>query len=307
MPSAQPPLVSIITVNYNQLELTCEMLDSVKRQSYRNYEVILVDNASQPSAIRQRIARDYPEVRLIMSDTNLGFAGGNNLALPECRGDYLFFVNNDTELTDGLIEGLLACFDRIPQLGCVSPKICYFPEPGQAQPTIQYAGTTAVNSFTARNRTIGAGEADRGQYDKAEATPYAHGAAMMVPREVLEQVGPMSEVFFLYYEELDWCERIRRAGYQIYVEPNTLIYHKESAAVGQDSPLKVEYLTRNRILFMRRNRSSAQVLIFSLFFLGITLPKWLLTYALRGRWAQLKAFWRGASWHLSSAPSKLKY
>ena len=123
---------------------------------------------------------------------------------------------------------------------------------------IQYAGYTPLSKITLRNSAIGCGEADNGQYDTPHPTPYAHGAAMMVKREVIDKVGMMPECYFLYYEELDWSMMIRRAGYDIWYEPACTIYHKESQATGQNSPLKSYYMTRNRLLFAKRNISIPQ-------------------------------------------------
>ena len=293
------PLISIITINYNQLEVSCEMLDSVKELSYPNLEIIFVDNASKNSP-RQHINKHYPEVHFIRSEKNLGFSGGNNLGIKASSGDFLFFVNNDTVLADGLLESLIEVFDKIPQLGIVSPLIRYFPsEETAGKNIIQYAGTTEVNPYTARNTTLGVGEEDKGQYSQAHPTPYAHGAAMMLPRTVVEQVGGMPEEFFLYYEELDWCEQIRKAGYKVYIEPKAKIFHKESLSVGKSSTLKTYYLTRNRIFFMRRNRSPFQVFLFSCFLLIFTIPKNVLLYLMKGEGQHLKAFLRGIWWNIS--------
>lgn len=291
-------LVSLITINYNSLDVTAEMLDSVRKLSYPNLEIIVVDNASKedPEAF---LRKNYPEVIYIRSEKNLGFSGGNNLGIQASKGDFLYFINNDTELIEGSIELLLDCFKTIDQLGAVSPLIYHHPDLHEASgELIQYAGTTPVNTLTARNRTIGAGEIDQGQFQKATPTPYVHGAAMMVPRKVVEKVGMMPEEFFLYYEELDWCEQIRNAGFKIYLEPRAKIYHKESISVGKMSTLKTFYLTRNRILFTRRNRSAGQVFLFSLFLTFCTLPKNLITYLIKGEWQHAKVFLQAIVWHL---------
>ena len=286
------PLVSIITINYNQTQATYELLQSIKKISYTNYEVIVVDNNSKENP-KPLINALFPEVTVILSDKNLGFAGGNNLGLTAAKGDYFFFVNNDTELTEGVIETLLEMFEKVLNLGMVSPKICYYDEPNR----IQYVGFTRINPYTARNTTIGEYEIDEGQYSEPVPTPYAHGAAMMVKREVIERVGMMAETFFLYYEELDWCERIRKAGYEIYVEPNALIYHKESLSVGKLSALKTYYITRNRILFMRRHASNFQWLAFVVFMALFTIPKNLISYAMQRDFKHIKAFVKGILWN----------
>ncbi len=298
--NSSKPLVTIITVNYNQLEITCALFDSIRRNSYPNIEVILVDNASKENP-HQHVTKNYPEVLSLRSEKNLGFAGGNNLALPYVKGEYLFFVNNDAELTDNCIELLLKQFDKNPKLGIISPMLCYYPsEETNHKKIVQFAGSTPVNNFTARNKTIGNLEEDKGQYKVPKSIPYIHGAAMMIPAKVMEVTGPMDEMFFLYYEELDWSERIRKAGFEVYVEPNALVYHKESVSVGKLSTLKTYYLNRNRILFMRRNKSGIHFILFSIFFGIATLPKNAILFILKGQWDHLKAFGKAITWNLTN-------
>jgi hypothetical protein len=295
----QQPLVSIITVNYNALDVTCEMLNSVRRNTYKNVEVIVVDNASSENP-EGYLRKHYPEVKFIRSEHNLGFAGGNNLGIRASCGDFLFFLNNDAELTDGVIETLVALFNRLPGTGIASPKICYQnAKPGSEPDVIQYAGTTHVHPLTARNSTLGEKQTDAGQFRQAQPTAYAHGAAMMVPKKVVENVGMMPEDFFLYYEELDWSEQIRRAGFEVMFEPNAKIYHKESYSVNKISALKIYYLNRNRLLFMRRNRSKKQWLAFCLFLLLFTVPKNTLTFLMKGEWNNLRAFFKAIRWNFT--------
>ena len=290
------PLVSIITINYNQTDTTCAFLESVRWLTYPNYEVIVVDNASaeNPAA---RISQQYPHVRLINNSKNLGFTGGNNTGMAAAQGDYLFIVNNDTELTPDLLERLLEPFAADRQIGITCPKIRYFYAPD----VIQYAGYRPLNKFTGQTGAIGTHEVDRGQYNRSGPTHFAHGCAMMVKREVIDQVGRLAERFFLYYEELDWSLRIQKAGYLIYYQANALIYHKESVSVGKTSPLKIYYLTRNRILFMRRHTNPVQRTLFFAFFLAFVLPKHSLLYSCRGQFAYLKALWKGTWWNIMSS------
>ena len=288
-----PPKVSIITVNYNQPDVTRDLLLSIRRCGlFNSCEVLVIDNGSQES-LEKRIGSMFPEVIFIRSEQNLGFAGGNNLGIAAAKGDYLFFINNDTELTPDLVEKLLAVFAQKKDAGVVCPKICYFEPPH----LIQYVGYSRLNPYTARNTTIGQYETDNGQYKQIMPTHYAHGAAMMVKREAIEKAGMMPEVFFLYYEELDWSEQIKRAGYTIYVEPNAVVYHKESVSVGVLNPLKTYYLTRNRILFMRRNAKHLEKIGFFMFLLFFTIPKNSLFFLFKGQKQHLFAFWKGILWH----------
>ena len=292
------PKVSIISVNYNQAAVTVELLQSIEQLTFKDVEVIVVDNASKedPSAA---LLATYPSVKIIKSADNLGFAGGNNLGIDASTGDYLFFINNDAEIVEGAIEQLLALFERVPNLGVVSPKLCYY-TPDETIDTIQYVGSTEVSTFTGRNRTLGELEEDSGQYIVAKPTAYAHGAAMMIPRTAIEKVGKMPEEFFLYYEELDWCAQFRRAGYEIYVEPNALVYHKESLSVGKLSTLKTYYINRNRIYFMRRNKSILAFLIFSTYLFLLVVPKHALSFAVKRQWQHLEVFLKAIRWNYGS-------
>jgi len=179
----------------------------------------------------------------------------------------------------------------------VSPKFHYFFSKG----TIEYAGYEAVNPFTGRNGMIGCREEDRGQYNEVRETHYVHGGAMMVPRRVIEEVGAMPEQYFLYYEEFDWSEQVKRKGYKIYYQPEALIYHKESMTTGKSSPLKTFYLTRNRILFMRRNASWSAFLVFVSYFVCFTIPKNSVGYLVKGQRDHLRSFWKGILWQFNRA------
>jgi GT2 family glycosyltransferase len=283
------PTISIITLNWNTTDITCDFLRSIKEQNrYEPVEVIVVDNASREDPTRSFEAA-YPGVQVIRNSANLGFSGGNNAGIRAANGEYLFIVNNDTEFTPGLLEGLLEIFSDYPDAGMASPKFHYF----FAKGTIEYAGYAAVNPFTGRNGMIGCRELDEGQYDVVRPTHYVHGGAMMVPRRIVEEVGMMPEQYFLYYEEFDWSEQIKRKGYRIYYQPRSLIYHKESMTTGKSSPLKTYYLTRNRLLFMRRNMPWLTRLVFTFYFILLTIPKNTVQYLYKGQLEHLRSFWRG--------------
>lgn len=286
------PLVSVITVNYRQAAMTCALLDALKKCDYPRLEVFVVDNGTRED-IEDLLSTHYPHVKVIVSEQNLGFAGGNNLALARARGDYLFLVNNDAEPEPKAIANMVRAFQKVEHLGVVAPKIRYFDRPE----IIQYAGFTPVHPITARNRTIGQGEVDEGQHDHSGPMPYAHGAAMMVSRAALDAAGPMPESYFLYYEELDWCRRIQEAGFGIWFEPSALVWHKESISTGAHSPLQTYYLNRNRILFMRRNAAWWSLPAFYLFFGLFTFPRWAITYAVKRQPEHLRALLLALHWH----------
>ncbi len=287
------PFISIITVNYNSTAVTCELLSSILQLKYPHFEVIVVDNHSTENP-SNKFSSILPAVKIVLSNKNLGFAGGNNLGIRHATGEYLLFVNNDTELTPNMIEGMLEVFDKYQDAGVVSPKFHYYFHPD----LIEYAGYQAVNIFNGRNNMIGCKEKDIGQYDELKQTHYAHGGAMMVPAKVIKEVGLMPEIYFLYYEEFDWCEQIKRHGYKIYYQYKSLIYHKESMTTGKKSVLKTFYITRNRILFMRRNMQWASFAVFITYLSLITIPKNTVSFLVKKETDHLKAFWRGVIWNL---------
>ncbi|MEM9649102.1 MAG: glycosyltransferase family 2 protein [Bacteroidota bacterium] len=296
------PLVSIITINYNESGVTLELLQSIRELSYPNYEVIVVDNAS-PKDNPDIIKDQFPEVNLIKSKENLGFAGGNNLGLKQAKGDFLLFINNDTIVPENFIEPLVETLEGDETIGMVSPKIKFHWDPS----LIQYAGYTPMNRWTIRNNSIGYHQKDDGNYDQPGETQSIHGAAMMVPKRIVEEVGAMTEVYFLYYEEHDWAEMVKRAGYKIYYQPKSYILHKESVSTGKFSPLKTYYISRNRILFARRNFKPFPLFVSMLFQGLVSIPKNMVTFLVKREFEHLKAFWNAVSWNLTNgtAPKQL--
>jgi len=268
--------ISIITINYNGLNDTCALIESIPFND--KMEVIVVDNASandEVSTINQR----FPYVKTIKSDKNLGFAGGNNLGIKAARGKYLYIVNNDTIFKDFNVQVLINRLESSKTIGIVCPKICFV----WANNPIQFAGYTPLSRITVRNQAIGFGEEDHGQYEKAHPTPYAHGAAMLIKREAIEKVGLMPECYFLYYEELDWSMMFTRAGYEIWYEPASAIYHKESQSTGQNSPLRTYYITRNRLLLVKRNWSGLTKYLSYIYLIAIVGTRDFFKYALLGK------------------------
>jgi hypothetical protein len=291
-------LVSIITVNYNHSHVTDEFLDAFyKTNEYPNYEIIVVDNASKVNPVPEWKLK-YPDVQFFRSEVNLGFAGGNNLGIAKAKGDLFFLVNNDTEFTPGLMSKLVDSFIEFPQTGMISPKIRYFQQPD----TLQYAGYTEMNYYTARNYCVGQFEKDNGQYDQLTGfTGFGHGAAMMVSKEAIDKVGLMFENYFLYFEEMDWGARIKKAGFEIRLNMQALIYHKESVSVGQKSALKEFFMNRNRILFIRRNAAFLQRIVFYCHFCFLVTPRNILSYIKDGHSDFIPILFRAIWWNITNS------
>ena len=269
--------LSIITVNYNGLKDTCALIESIPFNE--NMEVIVVDNASKEDEASIILER-YPQVNVIKSKTNLGFAGGNNLGIKTAKGKYLFLINNDTIFKEFNVHGLIQRLESSPDIGIVCPKIRF----AWDNNPIQFAGYTRLSKITVRNQAIGYGEEDLEQYDTPHPTPYAHGAAMLIKREAMEKVGLMPESYFLYYEEIDWSMMFTHAGYEIWYEPSCTIYHKESQSTGQNSPLRTYYMTRNRLLLVKRNWQGIYKWLAYCYLTCIVAPRDIIKYLLKGKW-----------------------
>lgn len=294
MENEPKPLISVITVNYNQSGVTLEFLESLYNCNYKNLEVFVVDNGSpndQPDIIKEK----FPSVHLIKTGKNLGFAGGNNVAVDVAKGKYLLFINNDTEVDPGFLEPMVDLLENNHEIGMVSPKIHYFHTPN----TFQFAGFTPFSKITIRNHAIGFGEQDQGQYNHTCETGSIFGAAMLVPRSIIEKVGKMAEIYFLYYEEHDWAARIMRAGYKIYFDGRSLVLHKESISTVKDSAFQIYYMHRGRVLFARRNTTGINKFLSMMYMYFAAMPKTGISFLLRRRVDLVKALIRAMWWNIT--------
>lgn len=289
----QYPKVSVISVNYNQAEMTCEMLESLLAVDWPDLEVIIVDNASpkSPALISER----FPQIKFIQSRENMGFAGGNNLAIKEASGDYILLLNNDTIVPKDFIAPLIETYRRHPTAGIVSPKLVFYFSEG----LVQYAGTGKINPMTCRGMTNGYMKPDSNEFDFEARTELAHGACMMISKEVIDKIGVLDDSYFMFYEEYDYCERAKRAGFEIYYNGHSHILHKQSISVGKNSPMKSYYMTRNRIYFSRKNFYGINRVASILFTCLVAVPKNALMEFFKGNKENSLSILRGAWWNLS--------
>ncbi len=292
------PHVAIITVNFNGVEDTLELLKSLSQLSHPNYSVWVVDNGSTQDC--SSISELFPAVNLIKSAGNLGFAGGNNLAIAKAEADYYLLLNNDTIVKPGFLEPLVMRADSRKQIGIVSPKIMYGPDFS----LIQYAGYTELSAIAIRGFALGSGKPDDGSFNKATETARAHGAGMLIKKSVIDQIGPLPEMYFLYYEEMDFSAMATAAGFQIWFEPASVLYHKESSTVGKSSITKTYFLNRARLIYARRNRTGFTKLLSLLYISIVAFPKEGLTHLLAGRFGHVKALFRAIWWNITHSVQK---
>ena len=286
-------LVSLITIDYNSADHTAALIESLSLSIYQNWELIIVDNGTNSEAEARFKSLGKENISYIKPAKNLGFAGGNNVGIEQSKGEYVFFVNNDTEITPKLLGQLVSRFSDIPDLGIISPKIIF-----HNSNIIQYAGYTPLD-WRMRNRAIGNKQEDSKDFQLLLPTFSAHGAAMMTRKSVIDKVGRMPELYFLYYEEMDWCQMITQCGYQVCVDQESFIYHKESMSIGKANPLKVYYLTRNRILYSKRNQAWKDRFSFWIYSYFIVFPAKAILYTLKGEVKYAKELLKAHLWNLT--------
>ena len=238
------PKVSIILVNYNGEKDTCECIKSLKKITYTNYEIIVVDNASQNQEyVESLLPKD---VIFIKSQDNLGFSGGNNLGIHYAinhGSDYVILLNNDTVVEKEFVIELLKTAQKKDDAGIITGKILYYSKPEY----IWYAGGY-MNLNRARIHHLHIREKEDTNDICEKSVSFATGCLMMMSKEVIEKVGVLDDAFFMYAEDAEYCARIRNAGYKIWYNPKAKIFHKVSASSGgAGSKLSQYYRTRNEL------------------------------------------------------------
>jgi GT2 family glycosyltransferase len=235
----------VIVLCHDGIELTLECLRSLEHQAGGPYWVLVVDSASQDRTA-EIVRREFPGVEVIRSEENVGYAAGNNIGLRYGvdKGAGLFLLlNNDTLLERDCLKSLLTSAMSHPQAGMLGPMVYTWGEGltiSSAGGRIDWDHADAVN--------IGAGEADKGQYG-SRPVDFLNGCGLLVTREAVEKAGLLDDRYFMYWEETDWCTRVRRAGLELRFEPRARMRHKAPIRPIDLGPLPLYYMTRNRLLF----------------------------------------------------------
>lgn len=242
--------VFVIVLNWNGKEDTLDCLQSLRSTAYDNYTVVLVDNGSEDDSVAA-VREKFPEVELVLTGKNLGFAGGNNVGIEyaiKAGADYIFLINNDTTVHPDYLKELVLVAESDAKIGAVGSKIYYHGEPER----IWFAGGK-INWLKNKGEHIGLDEIDKGQFDDIKEVGYLTGCALLVKREVVEKVGVLEDDYFLYYEDADYSLRIQNAGYKTMYAPKSKIYHKVSRSTKPGSASYVYYHVRNGLVNARRN------------------------------------------------------
>jgi N-acetylglucosaminyl-diphospho-decaprenol L-rhamnosyltransferase len=282
--------VSVVTVSYNTRELLRGCLASVFSTlgSGLQYEVVVIDNASSDGSAAM-VRDEYPQVRLLANTDNVGFAAGSNQGIRESGGRYVILLNPDTTTTPGALEKMVALMERRSDVGVVGPKLLYpdgrFQHSAFTFPTLPMI---FLDFFPLNHRLVNSrlnGRYPLALYEKGQPFPVDHplGAALMVRRPVLEQVGLLDEGFFMYCEEIDWCLRIKRAGWKIVCDPGAEIVHYVGRSTSQFREQMYVELHRSRYRLYEKHYTG----------LFRRAARWLVALgmaymSLRARWAHLR-------------------
>ncbi|MFP4381971.1 MAG: glycosyltransferase family 2 protein [Candidatus Sumerlaeia bacterium] len=247
------PFFSIIIVSLNGGEVIATALDALRHDGYARKEVIVVDNGSTDD-LAEKVRGQYPEVRLIQSPINLGFAGGNNLGLREAAGDIMVLLNDDTEVRPGWLDAFARVAAEHDKWGIMGCKLLY-PD-GK---TIQHAGgVIAPNGNTMH---LGYEAPDDGSWDELIQCDYVTGAALAIRRELMDRLGMLDEKYFpIYFEETDYCWRARQLGYEVLYVPDSVVIHHESRTQARFSFRFVVRYTCGRFRFIVKNFTKRELL-----------------------------------------------
>jgi len=280
--------VWILLLNWNNSKDTLDCLNSIFQCSDSEIQgVVICDNGSKDNSVRtlyfclEKNKNDFSHlifkekssfeqkkscnsdtttlpVYLIENPVNYGFAGGNNVGISfieqNLEYDYIYLLNNDTEIESGTVSKMVEKFVSNPKVGLCGSKIIYSSKPN----IIQTLGGAEFNRVFGRAMNIGAMSHVSDPVDEVQVSnrlDYIHGASMMISKPCLNLIGTMEESYFLYFEEIDWAERAKAAGFQLAFANNSIVYHKEGASIGSSyeknkrSPLSTYYMTNSRMRF----------------------------------------------------------
>ncbi len=263
------PLLSIIIVNYNVRDFLHHALVSLQKamKGIRG-EIIVVDNASDDGSI-EMIKHRFPKVRLIASDSNLGFAKANNVGLKQARGKYILLINPDTLVQEDTLQVMIRFFEENPDVGLAGCKIMNpdgtfqlacrrsFPAPWAA-----FTKMTGLSSLFPGSRLFGRYNLTYLSPDETYEIDAVSGSFMLVRREAYEQVGGLDEDFFMYGEDLDWCYRIQRAGWKNYYVHLTQIIHYKGESTKRSNLNEIRMFYQAMHLFVQKHLSSSLVFAF---------------------------------------------
>lgn len=283
------PLIFVVILNTNRRDDTIACLASLSRATYRNVKIIVLDNKSTDGSM-DAIRAAFPEVQLVALEENLGYAGNNNVGITSSMkqgANWILVLNEDTVLDADCLAHLVETGESDPVIGIVGPMVYHHDEPD----VIQSAGGLLGKFWEGKH--LGQNEQDRGQFRSVRPVEWISGCAILVRREVIQQVGMLDPNFFIYWEETEWCIRSSMAGWRIVHVPQAKIWHKGVQRNYQPKPAFTYYGTRNHLLTLSKHNAPFAARFFTWAQILRTLASW----TIKPRWRHTRdhrnAMWKG--------------
>jgi GT2 family glycosyltransferase len=255
------PSVAVVILNWNGQHFLEKFLPSVLASTYNNSQIIVADNASTDDSI-SFLQQHFPAVKIIVNETNEGFAKGYNTALKKVTADYFVLLNSDVEVTPGWIEPIIQLMENDNSIAACQPKILDY----KNKTHFEYAGASGgfIDSLgypSARGRVLENIEEDKGQYNDAIPCFWATGAAMFVRASVYNTLCGLDEYFFAHQEEIDLCWRIQLSGHKVYVQPASIVYHVGGGTLPKGNSKKTYLNFRNNLIMLWKNTPSSNLIL----------------------------------------------
>jgi GT2 family glycosyltransferase len=268
------PLASIIVLNFNGEKYISQCVKSILKSDYNNFELIIVDNNSSDHSI-EIIEQEYNDnrIKIIKSEKNLGFAGGNNLGAEHAKGKYFVFLNIDTIVDSQWLSELVSVMESDNTIGAAQPKLLSLDDKtifDSAGDYLDFFG----NSFRRGGDWL---EKDNGQYDNVREIFSARGAALITRKEIVEKIGLFDDDYFLDFEDIDFCWRVRLFGFRIVFVPTAIVYHKGGGISSANPTVKSIHPSKNRFTTMIKNYDTTNMINYAIlpfllnFFTGLPL------------------------------------
>jgi len=286
------PLVSIIIVNWNGHKWLGKCLRSLEVQTYKNFEVIFVDNASTDDSVAY-VRKNFPGVKVIETGSNLGFAGGNNIGYSNSVGDYILLLNNDTFVPEDYLEVFIRVFDVIPNVGSAQSKLVLMDK----RDTLDVCGSYWTASTFLYHYGY-AQDATDSKFNNPLPVFSNKGAAMLIRRDVIEKIGLFDVDFWCYYEETDFCHRVWLAGYECWYYPAVTCYHAMggSSKLFDNSFIQFHNFKNKLISFLKNFSFSNLIWIVPTYFLINVILS--LLWLVQRRWKHVFALWNAIFWNI---------
>lgn len=285
------PLLFVIVLTNNRHDDTLACLASLHQSDYQNMQIILLENLSMTDS-PEVLQHDFPNVQTIRLYENLGYAGNNNIGIQaaiEQGAEWILVLNDDTVLEPSCLSSLIEVAESEPKIGILGPLVYHFDEPQ----IIQTAGGSLGRYWMIGH--LGQDERDRGQFNTVRDVDWISGCAILVRRELVEEIGMLDADYFLYWEEVEWCVRARKMGWRICHVPQAKLWHKgvKQYSNYQPKPYVTYYVTRNHLYTLLKHQAPWRAYAAAFMRIFQTLLSWSLRPKWRAQHQHRNAMWKG--------------